>query len=195
MSFTNFMPIITAFDFYIIIPQPNISKLDNLPSVDIVRGLGVEGELIAAFRGKELVFGIEKVLYLYSYIYPELIFFFFEFLFRVCYALEGHSFWVPTAQYDTIVLSPPVNRGEKSKTYNIPPNIWGGLPSVQGQISIQAAFRCPDWTLLFVDHNVMITFHVMALRKPCTRQDLMPGSIVSTRYSIFIQHEYNYCMV
>jgi len=29
VSFTNFMPIITAFDFYIIIPQPNISKLDD----------------------------------------------------------------------------------------------------------------------------------------------------------------------
>lgn len=82
--------------------------------------------------------------------------------------------------YDRIVQSPPVNRGKKSKTFNIPPELWDGLPNVQGQVSIQAAFRCPDWTLVFVDHNVMLTFHVMALRRPCTPEDLIPGSIVSS---------------
>lgn len=82
--------------------------------------------------------------------------------------------------YDAIVSYPPVNRGKKSKTYNITPELWDGLPSVQGQISIQAAFRCADWTLLFVDHNVMLSFYVMALLNPCTRQDLMPGSRVNT---------------
>ena len=102
----------------------------------------------------------------------------FKFIFRVCYSLEGHSFWVPTATYDTIVSYPPVNRGKKSKSYNITPELWDGVPGAEGQISIQAAFRCPDWTLLFVDHNVMISFYVMTLWKPCTRQDLKPGSIV-----------------
>jgi hypothetical protein len=82
--------------------------------------------------------------------------------------------------YDEIVSSPPVPRGTKSKTYNIPPALWDGLPGVQGQISIQAAFRCADWTLIFVDHNVMITFHLMVLQKPCTPQDLKPGTIVSS---------------
>ena len=67
-----------------------------------------------------------------------------EFIFCVCYSLEGHSFWVPTAMYDTIVSNPPVNRGKKSKTYNIPPKLWDGLSGVQGQISIQAVFRCAD---------------------------------------------------
>jgi hypothetical protein len=33
----------------------------DLPTVDVVRDLRVEGELIAAVRGKELVFGIRKV--------------------------------------------------------------------------------------------------------------------------------------
>jgi hypothetical protein len=51
---------------------------------------------------------------------------------------------------------------------------------VQGLVSIQAAFRCMDWTLIFVDHNVMITFYVMALRRPCKQEDLKPGSTVST---------------
>lgn len=82
--------------------------------------------------------------------------------------------------YDNLVSCLPVPRGKKSKTYNIPLELWDGLPGVQGQISIQAAFRCADWTLLFVDHNVMITFHLMALQKPCTLQDLKPGTIVST---------------
>jgi hypothetical protein len=149
-------------------------------TVDIVRDLDIEGELIAAFRGKELVFAIDKVLDSYFHTMVMLTFILFEFIFRVCYSLEGHSFWVPTATYDTIVSYPLVNRGKKSKSYNITPELWDGLPGGEGQISIQAAFRCPDWTLLFVDHNVMISFYVMALRKACTRQDLMPGSIVST---------------
>ena len=61
----------------------------------------------------------------------------------------------------------------------MPQQYWDGLESVQGLVSIQAAFRCTDWTLLFVDHNVMITFHVMALKKPCMPEDLTPGSTVS----------------
>ena len=46
------------------------------------------------------------------------------------------------------------------------------------QISIQAAFVCPEWTLIFVDHNVMITFHIMALHSSITREDLLPSSKV-----------------
>ena len=67
--------------------------------------------------------------------------------------------------------------------YNIPPKYWQGLTTVQGQISIQAAFRCSGWTLLFVDHNVMMTFHVMALKRPCKPEDLKPGTEVN--FSIF----------
>ena len=57
---------------------------------------------------------------------------------------------------------------------------------MQGLVSIQAAFRCTDWTLIFVDHNVMITFYVMALRTPCTLEDLEPGSTVSTASPCYV---------
>ena len=36
----------------------------------------------------------------------------------------------------------------------------------------------PEWTLIFVDHNVMITFHIMALHSAITREDLLPSSKV-----------------
>ena len=57
---------------------------------------------------------------------------------------------------------------------------------MQGHISIQAAFRSEDWTLLFMDHNVMITFHIMGLRNSCKREDLEPGSQVSFFIILFI---------
>lgn len=71
-------------------------------------------------------------------------------------------------------------RGVKSSTFVVPPQYWDGCPSVISQISIQAAFVCPEWTWIFVDHNVMITFHVMALREPCKNGDLRPGSKAPT---------------
>ncbi len=67
----------------------------------------------------------------YLYTMVTLTFNLFEFIFRVCYSLEGHSFWVPTATYDTIVSYPPVNHGKKSKSYN---ELWDGLPGAEGQI-------------------------------------------------------------
>jgi hypothetical protein len=69
-------------------------------------------------------------------------------------------------------------RGEKSKAFSIPPKHYSGPAGSQGQVSIQAAFIRPDWTLIFVDHNVMISFHVMALRNVCTAADLKPTSKV-----------------
>jgi hypothetical protein len=52
---------------------PKDTLFEQLPdssthAVDIVSGLNIEGGLLAAFRGKELVFGIDKVLWTYSYI-------------------------------------------------------------------------------------------------------------------------------
>jgi hypothetical protein len=38
------------------------------PALDIVGSLDVEGELMATFRGKELVFAIDKVLNTLKYI-------------------------------------------------------------------------------------------------------------------------------
>ena len=92
--------------------------------------------------------------------------------------MEANSFWIPTELYRAIVDAGPVNRGVKSKTYRIPPEYYRDTNSTAGQVSIQAAMVGPRWTLIFSDHNVMITFHVMALQKPCTRSDFQPNSKV-----------------
>lgn len=103
----------------------------------------------------------------------------FQYIIRVGYALEAHSFWIPTEVYLKITTSPPVQRGKKSKTFLIPEDLYDGPPNSLGQVSIQAAFISPEWTLIFVDHNVMITFHVMALHYAVTKDDLLPTSKVS----------------
>ena len=100
------------------------------------------------------------------------------------FALEGHSFWIPTHMYDDIVSYSPVNKGKTSRAFAIPSKYWDGLPGMVGYLSIQAAFRCQDWTLLFIDHNVMITFHVMGLQNPCKKEDLEPGSLVSFKFLV-----------
>jgi len=41
-----------------------------------------------------------------------------------------------------------------------------------------SAYVCPEWTWIFVDHNVMFTFHIMALRHVYTKEDLKPDSEV-----------------
>ena len=92
--------------------------------------------------------------------------------------MEAHSFWIPTDVYLKITNSSPIQRGKKSKTFLIPEELYDGPPDSIGQISIQAAFICPDWTLIFADHNVMVTFHIMALRYAITKADLLPSSKV-----------------
>lgn len=95
---------------------------------------------------------------------------------------------MPTPMYNSIVSKDPVLTGEKSMAYVIPLEFVDG-PVVDCRISIQAAFIRPDWTLVFVDHNVMITFHVMKLRRPVTREDLKPTSEVSLFFILYLQLE------
>jgi hypothetical protein len=77
------------------------------------------------------------------------------------------------------VDAPLQKRGKKSHAFRIPSHLFDGPPGVDGQISIQLAFIRPDWTLIFADHNVMISFHVMHLRQPCKEEDFYPGSRAS----------------
>lgn len=70
----------------------------------------------------------------------------------------------------------PVLQGNKSKTFVIPPKIFNSPSGMVGQIAIQAVFICPEWILTFVDHNIMITFHIMALHHPISKADLEPSS-------------------
>ncbi|KAK1221921.1 fatty acid synthase alpha subunit Lsd1 [Marasmius sp. AFHP31] len=100
-----------------------------------------------------------------------------KYIIRVHFALQGHCFWIPTAQYEKIVAQPLQIRGTTSHAYPVPTEFLQG-PSSKCLLSIQAAFSRPDWTLIFCDHNVQITFHVMRMARVCTEADLCPNSKV-----------------
>ncbi|KAJ7136726.1 hypothetical protein C8R44DRAFT_868851 [Mycena epipterygia] len=104
------------------------------------------------------------------------------FVFRVGFGLEGHCFWMPTAWYNIIVSAPTVPRGCKSRAFAIPNEFIDGpvntKPGSDLKISIQAAFIRPNWTLVFVDHNVMISFHLMQMSDSFSREDLNPASFI-----------------
>ncbi|KAJ7159319.1 hypothetical protein C8R43DRAFT_1234061 [Mycena crocata] len=133
-----------------------------------VNKLKIRGRISALARGKELLVAIcnpqtEK-----------------NFLFRVTFCLEGHCFWIPTEWYHRITSSTPVSRGEKSFAFPIPDEYIDG-PLSDRIISIQAAFIRPKWTLIFVDHNVMIQLHLMQMSSVFTRADIAPKSAVWER--------------
>ncbi|KAL0061153.1 fatty acid synthase alpha subunit Lsd1 [Marasmius tenuissimus] len=124
---------------------------------ELFNQLHAKGRLYCVARGKELVavFG--------------------EFIIRTHFAMEGHCFWIPTTQYRDIIRLPTENRGSTSMAYRVPSHLAHG-PNSTSLVSIQAAFVRPDWTLLFCDHNVQITFHIMRVRRTCTENDVLPGS-------------------
>ncbi|KAK7015890.1 fatty acid synthase alpha subunit Lsd1 [Paramarasmius palmivorus] len=129
-------------------------KLSRKTTAEIVNLLQPRGRLFSAVRGKEIAIGIG------------------EYAFRICFGTEGHCLWILTAHYNSIVGGQLSNRGEKGKAFQVPPNLIFGPPrNTPLQITIQAAFIRPDWTLIFVDHQVFITFHVMRLRQPCSAND------------------------
>ncbi|KAF8190357.1 hypothetical protein K438DRAFT_2018693 [Mycena galopus ATCC 62051] len=136
----------------------------NMQTADFVNHLNIRGRISAKARGKELVITIcnkntGK-----------------NFVFRIGFGLEGHCFWIPTEQYRRIVSEPTVLRGTKSQAYVIPDEYIDG-PAKQRLLSLQAAFIRPEYTLLFVDHNVLITFHLMQMAPSFTSRDLRPGSV------------------
>lgn len=91
---------------------------------------------------------------------------------------------MPTEWYREIVSKPPVPRGKKSFAYAIPDEFIDG-PARKRVISIQAAFVRPQWTLVFVDHNVMIQFHLM-LSQSFLPSHLDPGSKVRIHFLVFL---------
>ncbi|KAF5348274.1 hypothetical protein D9756_010448 [Leucocoprinus leucothites] len=134
------------------------THLRGKSAVEIMNGLHIRGRLYGISRGKELVIGIDC------------------YIIRICFGLEGHSLWIPTSVYKEITSASPVKRGTKSWVFKIPPSHWSGPPDLSSLVSIQAAFVRPDWTLIFCDHNVMITFHVMAIRRSIDSSDFEPDS-------------------
>ncbi|PPR05449.1 hypothetical protein CVT24_007466 [Panaeolus cyanescens] len=122
--------------------------LKNRAGADIANALGIKGTLHATGRGKEIVLGIGRHVI------------------RVCYHLEAHSFWMPTSLYRQVTEQAVVKRGEKSHAFPLGPDFYSDGRKEGGKLSIQAAFIRPDWTLVFCDHNVMITFHIFELATP-----------------------------
>ncbi|KAJ7020491.1 hypothetical protein C8F04DRAFT_1196534 [Mycena alexandri] len=142
-------------------PAPLVDK--NMPTAEFVSSLKIHGRISAKARGKELVVAICNSNT------GE------NFVFRIAFGLEAHCFWIPTEWYRQIVSAPTVPRGSKSQAYAVPDEYIEG-PATDRLISIQAAFIRPEYTLLFVDHNVMIQFHLMQMRAAFTSRDLVPTS-------------------
>ncbi|KAF7371446.1 hypothetical protein MSAN_00781600 [Mycena sanguinolenta] len=135
----------------------------NIPTAEFVNTLKIAGRISAKARGKELVIAIcnkhtGK-----------------NFVMHVTFGLEGHCFWIPTQMYRWIVSQEPVPRGETSYAYPIKDEDVDG-PATGCKVSIQAAFIRPEYTLIFVDHNSLIQFHVMQMPEHFTADDLRPGS-------------------
>ncbi len=112
-------------------------------------------------RGKEIIMGIDC------------------FIFRFGLGVEGHGLWILTRVYEDITKVKPKPRGEKGYMYKIPREHWSGPKGTPGFVRILFAFVCEEWTWVFIDHNAMMTIHVLRLRQPVMREDLLPGSSVS----------------
>ncbi|KAJ7660424.1 hypothetical protein B0H17DRAFT_1185359 [Mycena rosella] len=137
----------------------------NMAVADYINSLNIEGRLSVQAHGKEILVAIVRKKTGTN------------FLIHVNFGLEGHCFCIPTDWYQIITSQPPVTRGQKSYAFRIPDEYLDG--PVNGQvISIQAVFICPEWTLLFVDHNVLITFHLMRASGSFVPVDLQPGSSI-----------------
>ncbi|KAF8157785.1 hypothetical protein BJ912DRAFT_1070069 [Pholiota molesta] len=146
-----------------IITEYTALGLNGKPSASIINMLDISGRIYCTYCGKELAIGIG------------------EYIFRVNFGTEAHCFWIPTVQYQTITGRNMVSRGTKGSAYTVPTEYIFGPSGVNPLLSVQLAFVRPDWTLIMVDHNVLIQFHVMRLRRVCTADDFVTGSPVWLR--------------
>ncbi|KAJ7433922.1 hypothetical protein FB451DRAFT_1312985 [Mycena latifolia] len=141
----------------------------DVPPAEFVNRLKIKGRLYVNCRGKELILAIANVEDQQTVRHARCP--------PVNFGLTGHCLWIYTEQYREIVSQPSVRRGEKSFAFRIPEKICDGpLNGHEHLVSIQAAFIRPKWTLIFLDHNVFMTFHLMQARRPFIPEHLKPGS-------------------
>ncbi|KAJ7686309.1 hypothetical protein B0H17DRAFT_1181243 [Mycena rosella] len=126
-------------------PDEHNSEHLTIPSAEFVNQLAITGRLSAKARRKELVIAICNST-------EEII---------IAFGLEAHCFWILTQWYSEITSAPTICRGECSHAYALPDRYVQGPENPKQCISIQAAFIRPNWTLIFVDHNIMIQFHLI----------------------------------
>ncbi|KAJ4500573.1 hypothetical protein C8R41DRAFT_810021 [Lentinula lateritia] len=140
----------------------------RLTAAQIVNKLNIRGQLFSALRGKEITIGIG------------------DYLIRISFATEAHCFWILTEKYRTIISCPTVSRGATGKAFPVPDELLVNCPQ-RSQVNpllatIPAAFVRPKWTLLFLDHQCFITFHIMRLQHPCSESDFIPSSPLWHRF-------------
>ncbi|KIO17099.1 hypothetical protein M407DRAFT_229298 [Tulasnella calospora MUT 4182] len=103
---------------------------------------------------------------------------------RVSFATQGHCLWIPNAHFNVIVAqgTRPFGESGKGQTYSLPPDIQSESPSQHfnkdRHIRIAMSFRGPTHTLVFVDHNMLMRFHITKFTRDLTKTDLTPGSEV-----------------
>ncbi|KAJ7697852.1 hypothetical protein B0H17DRAFT_1130132 [Mycena rosella] len=139
--------------------MPNLDLL-NVPPAHLINRLKICGHIKAKARGKELIVTISN---------------------RETRKHLSSSYFVSILALKAIASGFPqpgaCPEGEKSKAFVVPAEYNDG-PAEHLLLSIQAAFIRPKWTLIFVDHNVFITFHLMQASKIFVPQDLEPGSAI-----------------
>ncbi|KAJ7680035.1 hypothetical protein B0H17DRAFT_1182162 [Mycena rosella] len=128
-----------------IVQIPQCTAVISFIIIIFVNQLAITGRLSAKARGKELVIAICNST-------EEII---------IAFGLEAHCFWILTQWYSEITSAPTICRGECSHAYALPDRYVQGPENPKQCISIQAAFIRPNWTLIFVDHNIMIQFHLI----------------------------------
>ncbi|KAL1711781.1 hypothetical protein EV715DRAFT_297699 [Schizophyllum commune] len=119
---------------------------------DVLNKLDICGHAYSIARGKE------PALIISNNVRNE------HWIVRYHFGTEGHIFGLPTTDIQHIMASPPVKRPsvERSKAFKIPLDLCKG-PKTDPLVSILATFERPKWSLAFVNHNVMLTMHVMRL--------------------------------
>lgn len=73
--------------------------------------------------------------------------------------------------------------GVKSCGYLVPSKYHCGVAGAKVLVTIQAAFIRPEWVLIFLDHNSMITFHVTRI-KATLGLELKPTPGTEVRLSV-----------
>lgn len=96
-----------------------------------------------------------------------------QFIIRISFELEGHCLWVPLATYHELLG----NVHDTGCFTTSEGHIFGPLSACR-TIVIQASIVTPEWTILFIDHQRLITFHVMELKRDMDTV-FMPGPGVS----------------
>ncbi|KAJ6550765.1 hypothetical protein DFH09DRAFT_1168280 [Mycena vulgaris] len=128
-------------------PETVSATATNTPCAEYVNSLNIVGRLYAKARGKELLIAICNKSTAEN------------FIFRIAFGLEAHCFWLPNRWYTTITSQTPVKRGEKSRAFPIP-----------------SEYILDSDAPMFVNHNVLITFHLMQASPASLPSHIEPGS-------------------